>query len=346
MGSADNPFVSVIIPVYNSEKVIARCLDAVLDQDYPKNKMEIILSDAGSKDKTLDIVRSYTEKISIIITDNPLKTGEAGKAAGIDKANGSILAFIDSDNIMPGPDFISGMVKPFEDDPEIMGTEPLYFVYEKKDRPLTKYFASSGVNDPLCLFIGNYDRYSFITGKWTGFDLAEEETDEYIKVTLEEKKIPTIGANGTFLRKDLLKKVNYKPYMFDIDVVYEMLKNGNRKFVKVKTGIIHIYAPKLSSFMKKQHRRISDYLFFNKERQRSYPWGGFPLKGIFLFVVYCAAVIPLVFQAVKGFIRKPALYWIYHVPVCEATLFIYGWTFLKAKLTGKAGMKNRDNYSQ
>ena len=342
----NKPFVSLIIPVYNSEKVIGRCLEAVSGQDYPKDKMEVVIPDAGSKDRTLEIAESYSERLNIVITDNPLKTGEAGKSAGIENSRGSILAFIDSDNIMPSSDFISKMIKPFEDDPDIMGTEPLYFVYDKKDRPLTKYFASSGVNDPLCLFIGNYDRYSYITGKWTGFSFKSEETEEYIKIDLEEKKIPTIGANGTFLRKDLLKKVNYKPYMFDIDVVYEMLKNGNRKFVKVKTGIIHIYAPNMGSFVKKQHRRISDFLFFNKERQRSYPWSSFPLKGVLLFVFYCLAVIPLVFQAIKGFVRRPAPYWIYHVPVCEITLFIYGWTFLKAKITGKAGIKNRDNYGQ
>jgi GT2 family glycosyltransferase len=289
-------------------------------------------------------VNSYRDRLDIKIVPNPLKTGEAGKTVGVDSAKGGIVALIDSDNIMQDRSYISKMMKPFADSPDIMGTEPLYFGYRKQDKPLTRYFALSGINDPLCLFVGNYDKYSYITGKWTGMKLAAKEDKDAITITLDEKNIPTIGANGTFLRTDLVKKTHYSPYMFDIDVVYEIIKTGTDKFVKVKTDIVHIYSPDFKSFIKKQSRRISDFMFFDREKQRTYPWAGFPVSGVVLFTLYCVTVIPLFWQAIKGFIRKPEWVWIFHPLVCWVTLFIYGITFIKAKVTGKRAMKDRGKW--
>lgn len=337
------PFVSIITPVYNSEKVIGKCLDSIAAQDYPKELMEVILPDGGSTDRTAEIISSYSGKLNIICAKNPLKTGEAGKAVGVDLAKGEIAALIDSDNFMPSSDFMKKMTEPFSDE-GIFGTEPLYFEFRKEDPPMTRYFAAAGINDPLCLFIGNYDRYSFITGKWTGMKLQTEDKGGHIKINLDEKNIPTIGANGTFLRKSALLMAKYKPYLFDIDVVYEIVKTGRIGFAKVKTGIVHLYSPDMNSFVKKQSRRVNDFLHFEKKQERSYPWASFPLKGIALFCLSCIFVLPLIVQAVFGFVRKRSLVWIFHIPVCYVTFFIYAFSFIKSRIFGKTAMKSRDNW--
>lgn len=132
--------------------------------------------------------------------------------------------------------------------------------------------------------------------------------------------------------------------MFDIDVVYEIIKTGVNKFVKVKTGIVHIYSPDISSFIKKQSRRVNDFLFFADEKKRTYPWSSFPAGGVILFTLYCAVILPLLWQALKGFVRKPDWAWIFHPLVCWITLFIYGTTFIKAKITGKSAIKDREKW--
>jgi glycosyltransferase involved in cell wall biosynthesis len=48
----DSPFVSVIIPIRNEEQFIAQCLRSVLDQDYPKDRMEVLVVDGGSEDRS------------------------------------------------------------------------------------------------------------------------------------------------------------------------------------------------------------------------------------------------------------------------------------------------------
>jgi glycosyltransferase involved in cell wall biosynthesis len=57
------PVVSVIIPVHNEELVIERRLDNILRNGYPKNKMQIVVVDSGSADKTSSIVREKKTKL-------------------------------------------------------------------------------------------------------------------------------------------------------------------------------------------------------------------------------------------------------------------------------------------
>jgi len=103
-----NPSISIITPTYNSAKTLTSCLDSIKTQDY-RGDIEIIIADGGSTDSTLVIAQKYTDKIY----PNPLKTGEAGKAAGVKQAKNEIIALIDSDNILPSKDWLSRM-KNFE----------------------------------------------------------------------------------------------------------------------------------------------------------------------------------------------------------------------------------------
>jgi cellulose synthase/poly-beta-1,6-N-acetylglucosamine synthase-like glycosyltransferase len=61
------PTISIIIPAKNEEKVIGRCLDAFLKLDYPKEKIEIIIVEDGSRDKTAQICREYARRYSGLI---------------------------------------------------------------------------------------------------------------------------------------------------------------------------------------------------------------------------------------------------------------------------------------
>ena len=68
-------FLSVVIPTLNSEKTLAECLAAIRAQSLPRDSYEIVIADAGSSDRTLEIAREYGVET---VTGNPLKTGEAG----------------------------------------------------------------------------------------------------------------------------------------------------------------------------------------------------------------------------------------------------------------------------
>ncbi|MBL0052071.1 MAG: glycosyltransferase family 2 protein [Bacteroidetes bacterium] len=89
--------VSVIIPVYNTELYLNKCLDSVINQTL--KEIEIICINDGSKDSSLDILKAYAKKDDrIIIIDK--KNGGQGLARNIaiKKATGEYLGFVDSDD--------------------------------------------------------------------------------------------------------------------------------------------------------------------------------------------------------------------------------------------------------
>jgi len=90
---AKGPLVSVNIPTFNSEKTLARTLEAVKNQTY--DKIEIILIDSYSKDKTLEIAKRYGCKI-VMCKGGLLEA----RIRGAEKSKGEYVLFLDSDQIL------------------------------------------------------------------------------------------------------------------------------------------------------------------------------------------------------------------------------------------------------
>lgn len=92
---AETPFVSVIVPVCNAVKALPRLMNSLRLQRYPKEKIEIILVDNRSTDGSLELAQSYPDAVSIQQTR--FQSPGATRNAGIERARGEILAFIDAD---------------------------------------------------------------------------------------------------------------------------------------------------------------------------------------------------------------------------------------------------------
>lgn len=320
MYSKKLPSISILIATLNSASVLEGCLKSIVNQDYPKEKIEIIIADGGSTDKTLKIAKEYGAKIY----KNPLKTGEAGKAVALRQAQGELVALIDSDNVLPDKNWFRRMVEPFSD-PEIIGSEPWEFTYRKEDGFIDRYCALLGMNDPLCLFLGNYDKKSVLTGKWTGLLVEQEDKGNWLKITLKPPNIPTIGANGTVLRRKVLVDSGMVGnYLFDIDIIAQLATKKPVKFAKVKTGMIHLYCGSdIKKFIRKQKRRIRDYLYYQKIGARKYPWQEQNRMGLLKFILSCITILPLVYQAIRGYLKKPDSAWLFHPIACWITLGVY-----------------------
>ena len=95
----NNKLISVIIPVYNREGFLSKCIESVLSQ---KNvSLEIILVDDGSTDNSLAICRSYSEKYPFVKVIHQENSGiGAARNTGLDAATGDCIFFLDSDDIV------------------------------------------------------------------------------------------------------------------------------------------------------------------------------------------------------------------------------------------------------
>jgi glycosyltransferase involved in cell wall biosynthesis len=91
------PFVTVVVPCRNEEKHIGRCLESILANDYPKERMEILVVDGISEDRTREIVAGYSKRYPMIrLVENPDKHIPAAMNLGIKNAQGETIIKMDA----------------------------------------------------------------------------------------------------------------------------------------------------------------------------------------------------------------------------------------------------------
>lgn len=104
--------VTIVVPVYNIEKYIRRCVDSLLVQDKPA--IEIILVDDGATDSSGLICDEYAKAYDCIRVIHKINGGlSSARKAGWQQAKGDLIAFVDSDDYVD-PSYISELSKPFE----------------------------------------------------------------------------------------------------------------------------------------------------------------------------------------------------------------------------------------
>lgn len=175
--------LSVVIPCYNAQKTLDKCIQSILQCTYPE--LEIILIDDGSKDSTRNIIECYAEKYENVIAFSKNNEG-LGKTRnyGIDKATGEYITFIDSDDYIH-PDGYLNMISKLEKD----GSDVVYCgfcrVYGEK------------LEDSIC------DCKQFY---------SKEEIGEYIRYVLRlEPSFSGISACSAVYRTE---KVKHMPHWF------------------------------------------------------------------------------------------------------------------------------------
>jgi len=113
--SDDLPGISIIIAAYNEEKVIGKRIENLLELDYPKDSLEIIIASDGSDDTTADIVRKY-EEAGVILLDYQDRRGKVNVLNdAVDAAKNEIIAFSDANTIFE-KDALKKLVRNFGDE--------------------------------------------------------------------------------------------------------------------------------------------------------------------------------------------------------------------------------------
>jgi cellulose synthase/poly-beta-1,6-N-acetylglucosamine synthase-like glycosyltransferase len=135
------PSFSIIVPVKNEERVMDRLLNSLSNLDYPQNKLEVIIVEDGSTDKTNDIcINCAKEHDNVKILHKKLSNGKPSALNfGLAQAQGDIVAIFDADNV-PANDALSVVVDYFED-PKVAAVQGRTSSINPKENMLTQFIS-------------------------------------------------------------------------------------------------------------------------------------------------------------------------------------------------------------
>ncbi len=216
MSKIDLGNVSIVIPIRNEEEYIVKCLESIVNQDYPKEKLEVILVDGMSEDKTVHIIREYMKKYDFIkLFENPRKTVQYALNIGIQNAAGEYIVRMDA-HAEYAQDYVSRSVEYLEKmDAANVGGPTIV----KGKKPVQKAIAATYAS-PFAL--GGSSHY-------------KDDFEGYADTV----------AWGAFKRQDLIELGLYDerlPRNEDDDLNFRIIESGGKIFITPK--IKSVYYPK------------------------------------------------------------------------------------------------------
>ena len=224
-------FVSIIIPSYNSASTIGQAIKASLAQDYPENKMEIIVVDDGSTDNTRDVVKRYVDykvtrsqshKVTYLWQEK--KGPAAARNRGWRRAKGDVIFFTDADCI-PARDCLAVM------------TEDIV----KKNIGVTA--GTYGIKN----------RQSIVATS-----IHEEIMFRHLRMP---NYINSFGTYNVLIKRSILNGLggfneNYlSSSAEDSDLSYRIIAKGYKIYFEKQSAVLHFYRENLYGYLKNQFKR-------------------------------------------------------------------------------------------
>ncbi len=162
--------VSVVIPIYNSEKTLHKCIQSLLDQTY--DNWECILVNDGSQDKSEEICREYEQKDSrFIVLSKPNGGVSSARNQGIQRATGAYITFVDSDDYI-SCDYMQILLDHMKNTGAAMAA--CCFAYEGQENAITGENRVLTAEQALMTMFGNKGIGGYIGGKVFRMDIMRQ----------------------------------------------------------------------------------------------------------------------------------------------------------------------------
>lgn len=318
------PTVSFITCTFNSGKILNECLTSINNLDYPKKLIEVIIVDGGSKDNTLKIAKTFA--LCKIIHENTGRP-EAATAIGYNNAKNSLIVNFPSDNVIRHKNWLKKMVQPFENK-SIIASESTHYAYVKNDKLLNRYFSLFGMNDPLALYLGKCDRLPYYHTSWKT-NIVSEKYDNYDVVTFQPRNLPTVGANGFIIRRNIIMKVIKNPlHFFHIDACFDLAKKEYATYAFVSTDIWHKTGETMSGYIKRKLRYNNVYLKDKKARRYHLFDSRYDKIKLIIFIMLSLTLIEPSIRSIRGYIKIKDTAWFLHPFMCFLTTVLYGYSVI------------------
>ena len=314
MAAAAQPKVSIIIPTLNAGALLDNCLASIASQTYPRDRIEIILADAFSKDATRDIAKRY----DAIVLDDTGKNMEEGKRLALRHATGDYILFVDADNEITHADYLELAIRALEQNPQALGVESYYLPSAKMSSFCRYVTARLHISDPICWLMTTNPHLVARDGEVERWTLPDDSFSY------------PLGANGFVFRRADLESVQAGDHFQDTHVALHLMRAGKREWLRIRgRGVHHYYIQTLRAFVQKRRRATVHFLRVQEEMPVNWMKEKPPVPS-WLAAVYCVSIVGPLYHTLLGLARDHDLRWLWHLPTSIASLLgvLWGmWTF-------------------
>lgn len=325
--SKNHPYLSIVIPTYNSEELLKECIFHIKKQTF--KDYEIIVCDGGSTDNTLKLAKKY----NCIIIKNKLRLAEPGIYIGMKKAKGSIIMILAVDNFFKSNIAFETIAKIFKQ------TSNIYALFPKHDSLdnysiYTRY--TNMFTDPF-----NHYLYGYASNGRTFYKVFNitKHTSHYDLFDFKKSKsIPLIAiAQGITIRSSFVGE--RKNMWDDIEPMNKIIKKGKQIGFLHSTSLIHNTTRDLNHFIRKQRWAVNDALIGkgSKFKDRKKSLSKKQNFKIYFYPIYSFSLILPFVNSFYHLLRDKEILWIWHTYLVfiSSIAMIYEFVIIKFKRTSK-----------
>ena len=288
-----HPFVSILVPAWNEENTVVKTLNSLITLDWPKNKLEIIVVDDGSKDRTAEVVKQFQkehpkEPIKLLQQENKGKA--AALNSGLKILKGEYFTCLDADSFVES-DALNRMIYWHEKYPLVAITTPVMKIH--KPRTVMQQF----------------QKIEYISGMFLTKLMSYIDANYVAPGPFSTYKTKIIRDLGGFDEDNLVE---------DQEIAYRA-QEKHYKIMQVPRAIVHTVGPKTFKAFRKQRNRWYKgtilnmwkykHLMFKKE------YGDFgvyqlPILNVFAFLLGLVAIGSFINYAIIPLIKLIHRFWL------------------------------------
>jgi glycosyltransferase involved in cell wall biosynthesis len=341
----NEPIISIVIPTYNSEKTIELTLKSIYRQNYPLNKIQIIIVDGGSSDNTLIIAKRY----ACLIINNPKTDIVNAELLGYKMATGNYLVGLAPDEVLENKNSLRLKYFAMSNFPNVRSVLPTGYKTPSDYSSINHYINEFG--DPFSYFLYRDSKgYQYlIKDLKKRYKTIAEDNKCIIFSFSKNKKLPLIElwAGGCMIDivyiKQNFPEIMKSPSLIPL-IFYLLLDTGSYLAVTKNDPTVHYSTSSIGKYLKKIRSRVEFNVF-----ETPMGMGGYTGRQIYehkrvriekyLFIPYSLSLLfPTVDSIYLSITRKERIF-LLHPLLCLYTTFLILYFYLVKALRIKHTIK-------